>query len=286
MINWYRTFNIIQPVKSFPRVKGIGCEAWITPDYRNEGINKPKNSNHGIFQYSLSGYGVFEYKNKQYPVRKGSAFICINNDPKQKYYYPEESDESWEIIHCSIFGENAGNMIKDITARHGHVFNLPADKGIIKRLRDFGSAEKVKSIIMSPADNCRLAMEILTSLMKSRESEVNDNPANIIISRAQQEIQNHISENINITELAEILDISREHLSRVFRTHTGQTLQKHILQHKIRTACHLLKDTDLSIKEIAGRLGFDKAVNFSRTFSRQTRMSPRKFRVSGSIMEV
>jgi len=35
-----------------------------------------------------------------------------------------------------------------------------------------------------------------------------------------------------------------------------------------------------------GRLGFDKAVNFSRTFSRQTKMSPREFRTSGSIMEV
>lgn len=285
MIFWSRRFDIIQPIKSFPQIHFIGNESWFSPTYRNEGKAK-NNPGFVLFEYSLSGYGIFEYNGVKHKVEKGSGFFTISTDSNYKYYFPEEATESWEIIFCSIGGTKAIEMAKEIINQYGHIYSIPHDKGIIKRFLDFGSAENYKAIQMSASENSRLAIELMLSLVKSREVEVEKTQSNRIVAKAQQEIQNHIYENINVTELADLLDVSREHLSRIFSSQTGETLHSHISRQKIHIAAQLLKDSTFSIKEIAQRLGFENAVNFSRTFSRHTKMSPKDFRELGSLMEI
>jgi AraC family transcriptional activator of pobA len=67
-------------------------------------------------------------------------------------------------------------------------------------------------------------------------------------------------------------------LSRVLAKLTGQTTKQLILDRVILEAVRLLRFSDLTIKEIAARLGFSDQFAFSKAFKRQRGEAPLDFR--------
>jgi AraC-like DNA-binding protein len=88
---------------------------------------------------------------------------------------------------------------------------------------------------------------------------------------------------VNVSELADRLRVSREHLTRVFKEQTLRTPWQYILRQKMLHACRLLKTTQLTHKEIAFRLGYDTPAHFTRTFKHVLGMTPGRFRAVGTI---
>jgi AraC family transcriptional activator of pobA len=83
-----------------------------------------------------------------------------------------------------------------------------------------------------------------------------------------------------VTQLAGPLNVSPHYLSDMLRTITGQNTQQHIHEKLIEKAKELLSVTDLSISEIAYKLGFEHPQSFNRTFKKKTKVSPLDFRQS------
>ena len=67
-------------------------------------------------------------------------------------------------------------------------------------------------------------------------------------------------------------------LSRVLTKLTGRTTKQLILDRVLLEAARLLRFSDLSIKEIAARLGFPDQFAFSKAFKRQRGEAPLDFR--------
>jgi AraC-like DNA-binding protein len=78
--------------------------------------------------------------------------------------------------------------------------------------------------------------------------------------------------------IAESLNISPNYLSGLLKVLTGQTTQQHIHGKLIEKAKEKLSTTDLSISEIAYKLGFEHLQSFSKLFKTKTRLSPLEFR--------
>ena len=68
------------------------------------------------------------------------------------------------------------------------------------------------------------------------------------------------------------------HLMRAFKASTGLTIHAYVEQVRLAKAKALLSDTDIQLKEIAFRLGFSNAANFSAAFRKSAGESPREFR--------
>jgi len=77
------------------------------------------------------------------------------------------------------------------------------------------------------------------------------------------------------------LGISREHLSRVFKEQTAQTPYQYLQRQKMLEACRLLKETRLTQKEVAFRMGYNVPAHFTRAFTRIMRLTPSRFRAVG-----
>jgi AraC family transcriptional activator of pobA len=71
-------------------------------------------------------------------------------------------------------------------------------------------------------------------------------------------------------------------LARVLTKLTGRTTKQLILERVILEAVRLLRFSDLSIKEIAARLGFSDQFAFSKAFKRQRGEAPLDFRAAAS----
>lgn len=80
--------------------------------------------------------------------------------------------------------------------------------------------------------------------------------------------------------IAENLNVSANYLSGLLKLHTGQSTQQHIHNKLIEKAKEKLSTTNLSISEIAFKLGFEHQQSFSKLFKTKTNVSPLEFRQS------
>ena len=79
---------------------------------------------------------------------------------------------------------------------------------------------------------------------------------------------------LTLTGTAAHWGYSPEHLSRLFRRVTGKTFKSYVDFVKISEARRLLLYDNLTVGEIAGRLGYDNIGSFSRAFSRICHLPP------------
>lgn len=79
---------------------------------------------------------------------------------------------------------------------------------------------------------------------------------------------------------AEKLSVSPHYLNDMLKNLTGQTTQQHIQNQLLEKAKELLSTTELSVSEIAYRLGFEYPQSFSKVFKNKTNQTPLVFRQS------
>lgn len=91
-------------------------------------------------------------------------------------------------------------------------------------------------------------------------------------------LHDHLADPVDLDVMAEHFSISKAHLCRVAKRELGRTIQSLWEQIKMDRARVLLAQSDLSIKEIARRVGYTDPFYFSNVFRRSTGKSPRNFR--------
>ena len=90
----------------------------------------------------------------------------------------------------------------------------------------------------------------------------------------------HLDEHITITELADMLGISSTSLKICFKGVYGDTINGYITNCKMQKAASLLKNTDKSVLEIAGIVGYNNGSKFAGAFRRVMDKSPNEYRKS------
>src|ERR1700722_7464099 len=81
-----------------------------------------------------------------------------------------------------------------------------------------------------------------------------------------------------VQRLARVSGISAAHFARSFKGAYGTPPHRYLLTRRIERATALLRDTDLSITEIAFTTGWSSLGTFGRIFREITRLSPGGFR--------
>lgn len=90
-------------------------------------------------------------------------------------------------------------------------------------------------------------------------------------------INTHISEKINITELAKLANMSRSSFYNYFRDYFGITVNSYIQRCRIQRTITILLNTDCNILVAAYRCGFRSNSNFYDAFNNIVGMSPRDY---------
>jgi AraC-like DNA-binding protein len=159
------------------------------------------------------------------------------------------------------------------------IFELDADALLLQAVNESRQAlaapEPVRAGLRVPA-LCALALarlDGLPSIIHRRTERVLE-----LMTRAALEARPGRSSN---RELAKQVSMSPNAFGRWFKRELGTTPHAFLMARRIEQACALLRYTDLSVEEIADRLGFCDRYHFTRTFTTLRGLSPAAFRKGG-----
>lgn len=114
------------------------------------------------------------------------------------------------------------------------------------------------------------------------QNQEEERRANSVVATIQQHIQDHLHDpdEISLVRLAELAYFNPSYLSRLFKQVTGENLSEFVASARMAKAKRLLGNPDLKIQEVAERVGYGTATNFTRSFRRATTMTPQEYRAS------
>ena len=98
------------------------------------------------------------------------------------------------------------------------------------------------------------------------------------IQKVKQYVIDHYSEDLKLSDLAELVGMSPVSFSRFFHQRTGRTLSEYIVDIRLGFAARMLVDSAKNISEICYACGFNNLSNFNRIFKARRNCTPREFR--------
>jgi AraC-like DNA-binding protein len=125
-------------------------------------------------------------------------------------------------------------------------------------------------------------LEILIELAQGQYKTIIDMP---MVFENQEKLSNildfiikNFRENIKLTDIADLANMTPTSFCRYLKNHTGKTLFEIVLNYRLESAKQLLLNTSLPINEIILNVGFEDIPYFNRTFKKWEGVSPREFR--------
>ncbi|MWC27882.1 AraC family transcriptional regulator [Paenibacillus sp. MMS18-CY102] len=98
------------------------------------------------------------------------------------------------------------------------------------------------------------------------------------ISEIKSYIESNYARQFTLGELAAHVAVSRGHMAKMFKAHTGMTIWAYCIATRMRAARELLLSTSLKSYEIALRVGYGNSIHFSRVFKKHHGMNPVDYR--------
>jgi len=104
------------------------------------------------------------------------------------------------------------------------------------------------------------------------------NAALILTEQYKNALAQHIYQRQKVNDYAEILCVTPNHLNKCVKSSTGKSAHELLSEMLILEAKVLLRQTNMSISEIAFKIGRNETSDFARFFKAQTDMKPSEYR--------
>lgn len=281
-----RILTIKSPLPELPRYFGYIHTKADSPDYYSKGILR-SGENHCIFHYTLHGRGTCYNEFGRYETKPGQGFLSIIHDPHSGYAYPDDGTEEWEFICFCFDSGNSIDLFRELIREYGALYTVDKNSAVIAELKSVAYSED--SIPQAPFESSRLFYSLYSELVRSAMTE-NRTPIekgfHPYVRTAQNIVRTEIEQNPSIDQISARLGLSREYLSRLFKSETGKMLKDYIREERILRICKLLKKTEMSIKDIGETMSFSSSANFIRFFHNIMHITPTDFRRHGSMPDL
>ena len=115
---------------------------------------------------------------------------------------------------------------------------------------------------------------------KDDEKYYEKSKASTKIAQIINYVNNNYNEELSVGRISRLFFLDPSYVCRLFKKETDMTFQTYLKTIRIRTACELLVETDISITKISERIGFKSCTDFCRVFKKTMKISPMQYRRS------
>ena len=111
------------------------------------------------------------------------------------------------------------------------------------------------------------------------ENPVHVSPTDTVRLKAMLDfIHGHYAQPLSLSDIAQAANIGERECLRCFRRTIDLSPKQYLQQYRVAEAAVFLRESGLTVAEVAVRCGFDSPSNFAQTFRRYYHCSPRDFR--------
>lgn len=229
--------------------------------------------------YMLRGSTTYFIGDEIYSVEKGN-FVFIPKWLQHKTDYGDGiySERILISFHESILSEKIRGLLNELSKTRIHYVSdkyLPILEELLFKLEEEFYQEKEGNGLLLDL----YIQELLVLLVRYRkESSANINTSDRIVYVISEYISSNFGQEISLEKLGQQFAISESYLSRKFKSVTGMGLNEYVTYVRIANAERMLRDTGMSVTQIAEDCGFNGSNYFSSVFKRVKGMTPLVYR--------
>lgn len=250
--------------------------------------NVPGLHKHHFFEllYVLDGSGIHNINENNYRFAKGDVFLLTPDDvhafqiiaPTRfciidftRCFFSKSADKQEEKMDVSEFFKRLEYIFHNHHNVRGDLISV-ADKNIFEILINQLIYEKENKQIFTEIITQNIVFILLHFIARNIQQNITYTDTNQSAESKIHEITTYIQENIyekelvNIDNLAAHFNKSADHLSRYFKSQTGNTIKDYITRYKINLIKTRLKFSALTISEIAAEMNFTDGSHLNKIF--------------------
>lgn len=238
----------------------------------------PAVRDHYLIHYVHSGKGIFQVGSKVYHLKEGQGFLIC---PGVVTYYQADSEDPWTYSWVGFHGLKAELYLKHANlSQENPIFTYDRDDFIENCFQQIMATKKM-------ARGRELRLLALLYLFLSQLIEVNGTrrfvdsgleKQELYVKKVLEFIEMNYSRRITVSYIARHIGLDRSYLGTIFKKRLNCSLKDYIINYRVSKACELMKNTGLSIGDIARSVGYDDPLLFSKIFKKIKNASPREFR--------
>ena len=253
-----------------------GYETRRTTAYDFNGLSRGA-AEFAIFQYTVSGEGTLDYEGRTFKMREGDAMLL--HIPHNHRYYLAPDSGYWRLLYFTIFGMENVRLMREAETSYGPVIHLDSDSPLLDHIYAV-FAELKNSGIRSPFRASSMAYQFVMMLHECFffDSTPGSPRDKAFIRTVLDFCSKHLSDDINVDDIARAAGYSRYHFSRIFHQLYGMPPSQFLSELRLKSAVRILQMECCTIKETAARCGFKDESYFCKVFRKAHGVSPDAFR--------
>lgn len=247
------------------------------PEAKYHFRERKNGANQHILIYCESGKGWIKYDGEKRFIERNQVFIL---PAKEAHTYGADTQDPWSIYWIHFKGDDTdlfSSLIGKKTITDESHSSRPNDRFML-----FEEMFQNLEMGYSP-ENLEYVSYCLTYFLASIKyitqfREIKNVKEMDMVQKSIHHMKNNLEINLELEDLAQHVGYSPSHFGNLFHKKTSYSPMGYYNQLKIQRACSFLQFSDLKIKEIAFRLGYYDPFHFSKSFKKETRLTPKEYR--------
>ena len=223
-----------------------------------------------IVECCTGGFGSVIINGNEYPIQKGDCYFLF---PGDTVIHTAAKINPREGVWCAMDGLGIGSVLLKAGITSTSPFANPDAfdeiTSAVSKIVDMREETDAGADLRRTA----LIYSVLGGLMR-HTTALSDK--NTWVKRAVGIMETNYHRNITVEDIAFETGLDRSYFSTLFKAQTGKTPHAYLTTLRIKKACAIMKQEDLSVSEVAQSVGLDPR-NFARLFKKETGKTPKEY---------
>lgn len=238
--------------------------------------------------FFISGDVEYIIEGKTYHLRPGDILLTNNKDIHKPDIKPNKTYERYVLWlnddffnHVNMCGEDLSSCFIDASNKDYRLIR-PDNNSLIslKYLAENIMKAKYSNEFGSYALTTAYIMEFLVKLSRcyfnTLDNVKNDITENPLVNSSIQYINDNITDDLNLDEIASKMYVSKFYLSRLFKQFTGLSIYQYIIKKRLTISRNLIKE-GMAVTDAYISCGFNDYSNYLKAFKREFDKNPSEF---------
>lgn len=215
----------------------------------------------------------------------------VHNDAQETYLYPGDQEENLCTLIKAGKRESALSLLQEMFDQLNEQRSYFATQQFILRLNatmmelmeelSFTGGQFTARMNLQNFESQKEIWEYFSSAVSAladRAQQSSDSKMDGYFLKISSFVRENYANNPSIEQLCAYVKLSPTYVNQILRKYTGHSFVQYVNDYRIDQSCTLLRDMNMTIKEISERLGFGSAKYYIKLFKDSKGLTPGEYR--------